>query len=120
MIEHEFKSFRVAGLQRIQSKTLRLRFEAAAAERAVNTAVSVENCLRTQFLRTGAFHTRNDAERDRFAATRGIGQDVKNRSAHAERLIRSGMNSKSETKVPQAFSAMLRLHEAIPNRRHIY
>ena len=83
MIQHEFKSLGLPGLQRMQRQASGFRFQTATAERALDASIRSENRLRAELLRAGTLDARNDAERNWFALACCVRKRLKDDGLHA-------------------------------------
>ena len=68
--------------KRLHGPLLDLRLQAAAAQRALDAAVRIKERLGADLLRAGPLHARDDAERHRFAAARGLRQGLEDDVVH--------------------------------------
>ena len=82
MIEDEIERLWFAVTQRLKRESLRFGFKTAASERALDSAIRVEDSLRSQLLRARTFDGRNDAQCHGFAASRGFSQCVEDDALH--------------------------------------
>ena len=83
MIEDEFKGLRLAIAQGLEREPLGFGFETAAAERAGDLAIRIEQRFSAELLRARTFHARDDAERDGFVHTGGFREGLEEIFHHA-------------------------------------
>ena len=79
MIEHEIEGGGLLLEQRQSGPFANLRFQTAASEGALNSAIGEKECLGAFFLRARTFHTRNNGKSKRLLLFDGGNHALKDR-----------------------------------------
>ena len=82
VVEQQVKRGGLAGAQGLDGALLNFRLQATAAERAVNPAIGMEQCLRADLLRARPLDPRDDSQRHRLALPGCIREGLKNVVLH--------------------------------------